>query len=212
MLSYRQVVDELRPLIEQARALFDLDGIHENSAFRKWRHEVTDLIERIEDAEYSVNCSIGERHFDELGSYTYTPSSRDRLAAFNRDLQDTINELATIVERFEKFGDPKAADVVVGAATPLKAPEKITAAWLWDNAPMSLWWIVIVAAVAIFGAGITAGQSSLFKELVEKLKPVETKSDKRATPNMAPHADVARKHRALHESASERRLAARCVS
>ena len=190
MLSYRQFVDELRPLIEQARALFDLDGIHENPAFRKWRHEVTDLIERIEDAGRSVNCSIGERRFDDIGSYTYTPSPRDRLAAFNRELQDTINELATIVERFEKFGDPKAADVAVAVATPLETPEKITAAWLWGNAAMSLWWIVIVAAVAIFGAGITVGQSSLFKELVEKLKPVETKSDKRAVLNMVPHTDL----------------------
>ncbi len=187
MFSYRQFVDELRPLIEQAGALFDLDDIHENPAFRKWRHEVTDLIERIEDAGRSVNCSIGERRFDDIGSYTYTPSPRDRLAAFNRELQDTINELATIVERFEKFGDRKAADVAVAAATPLEAPEKITAAWLWGNAAMSLWWIVIVAAVAIFGAGITVGQSSLFKELVDKLKPAETKSDKRAVPNMALH-------------------------
>ena len=190
MLSYRQFIDELRPLTEQARALFDLDGIHENPAFRKWRHEITDLIRRIEDVGYTVNCSIDERRFDELGSYSYTPSPRDELAAFNRDLQDTINELATIVERFEKFGDPKAADPAVAAATPLKAPEKITAAWLWGNASMSLWWIVIVAAVAIFGVGITVGQSSLFKELIEKLKPVDVKSDKRAVPNMAPHPYV----------------------
>ena len=198
MLSYRQFVDELRPLTEQARTLFDLNGIHENQTFRKWRHEVTDLIERIEDAGYSVNCSIGERRFDELGSYTYTPGPRDRLAAFNRELQDTINELSTIIERFEKFGDPKAADSPVAVATPLKAPEKITAAWLWANASVSLWWIVIVAAVAIFGAGVTVGQSSLFKEIVEKLKPVETRSDKRAAPNMAPHADV------RHEASARR--------
>lgn len=77
MFTYRDFVTELRPLIEQGGGLLDLDGLHEKPQFRGWRHEVVDLIERIEDVGYTVNSSIRERNFDELGSYTYDPTSRD---------------------------------------------------------------------------------------------------------------------------------------
>ena len=130
MLTYRDFVKELRPLVDQAKHLVDLNGIHENPIFRKWRHEVTDLIERIESVGYTVNCSIRQKRFDRRGSYTYTPTAHDRIEAFNRDLQDTINELATVIDRFYKFGDPKGSIASPGPSNPLKAPEKITAAWL----------------------------------------------------------------------------------
>lgn len=106
-MKYEQFIESLKPLLEEAATLFGFEALHGDPRFRKWRHQVTDLIERIEEQGYSVNSSIVDRQFDEHGSYTYTPSNRERLDAYDRDLQDTIIELQTIVERYNQFGDPK---------------------------------------------------------------------------------------------------------
>lgn len=124
----------------------------------------------IEEAGYSVYCSIDTRQFDELGGYSYTPSLYERVEAFNRDLEDTITELETVISRFDKFGDPKAPPQADVPAT-LKLPEKVTAAWIWNNAPINLWWKLVGVAALIFVTGIAVGQSSLYAEVLAKLSP-----------------------------------------
>lgn len=178
MLTYKQFIDDLRPLAGEAMALFDSANLHETPRFRKWRHDVTDLIERIEDLSYDVNCSIRTRNFDELGSYTYDPSRRERLAAFNRDLQDTINELTTLIGRFEKYGGPKTVSPPSPSTGELRWPEKITAAWLFRHAPIGLWLKFAGLLLAVLLAGITIGQSSLYHELMKKLSPDESRAKK----------------------------------
>jgi hypothetical protein len=158
MFNYREFVTELRPLIHQGRRLKDLEGLHNDRQFREWRHKVTDLIERVEQLGYDVNSSIREKSFDQHGSYTYDPTRADRLAAYNRDLEDTLTELATIVDHFDKFGDPRAEQR--SGPSPLRVPERITAAWVWKNAAMSVWFWFVGLLLAAFLFGVTVGQSS----------------------------------------------------
>lgn len=156
--------------MQEARDLFNLQNLHEEPHFRKWRHNVTDLIERVEDQGYEVNSSIENRYFDEPGSYTYDPTRNDRISAFNRDLQDTINEFQTIVERFEKYGAPKTlAKNAVEKEESLEWPQKITLSWLFKHAPIGLWFKAGGIVLAVLILGITIGQSQLYKELSRKL-------------------------------------------
>jgi len=170
-MRYEDFVNELRPLLQEAAVLLNLQNLHEEPHFRKWRHNVTDLIERIEDQGYEINSSIQNRYFDEPGSYTYDPTRKDRINAFNRDLQDTINEFETIIARFDKYGDPKEPpENAIETAEPLEWPQKITLSWLFKHAPIGLWFKaggILLAAIIL---GITIGQSQLYKELSSKYR------------------------------------------
>lgn len=153
MLTYNQFIDELRPLIEEGRGLAHLKRMHEDPAFRKWRYEVTDLIDRIEDATYAVNCSIRERRFDERGSYTYNPAQNERLAAYDRDLQDTLVELETIVSRFDKFGEPKGAETAPVAEEPSYSPQEASGVTLTEK--IKKHWLVSVLLICTAVSGAT---------------------------------------------------------
>ncbi len=60
---------------------------------------------------------------------------------YNLDLQDTVNEIETTINHFDKYGDPKARKQV--EAPPqrdqeLEWPKKITLSWLFKHAPITL--------------------------------------------------------------------------
>lgn len=180
-MTYQQFIEALRPLLVEAQGLFSLKELHENPRFRKWRHQVTDLIERIEAQGYTVNSSITTRYFDNPGTYSYTPSDRDRLFAYERDLQDTINELQTIVEGYEKFSDPKVPPQGSKEQKRLEWPDKMTLAWLWHHAHVSVWWWLGGVLVTVFLLGITVGQSTFYAQIQKPWNPERTTES--TTPN-----------------------------
>lgn len=104
-MEYAKFIEELRPLHAEALNLFDDPQTHNAPRFRKWRQRVTTLISAIEDRGYSIDCGISSRIFDIMsyGSVAQT----ERVARYNQELQDTINELESIIGLFDKFGDPK---------------------------------------------------------------------------------------------------------
>jgi hypothetical protein len=178
MFTYAAFIDELRGQLERARSLFDRARLGEDEEFRRWRHEVTDLMSRIASRKYRINCHLVSRNFDAPGSYTHSPSKAERMAAYNRDLRDTITELETLVAHFEKYGDPKAEptsqlapESSVTVPPPpieqpkLRPPEKVTPAWLWQYAPVTLWLQGFGLLAASFVAGVAVGQSALYAEL-----------------------------------------------
>jgi hypothetical protein len=79
---------------------------NEDRQFRRWRQELTDLISRVSYRGPPVNCQVSARTFD-LHASSDTPSSKEqRLAAYDRDLLDTINEMDTLIKRYSEFGEP----------------------------------------------------------------------------------------------------------
>jgi hypothetical protein len=199
MFTYTAFIEELRPLIQRADSLLDRPEMREDDDFRKWRHEVMDLISRIELRNYSINCQIAYRKFNELGLYSHLPSKTARMVTYNRDIRDTITELQTLVTHFDKYGDSKAEL----AANPafettqqsveglfekpkigLQPPEKVTPAWLWEHAPVTLWLQGLGIVGASFLVGVSLGQSAVFAELRERVSsyPVPEISNSSAAP------------------------------
>ena len=182
MFTYSAFIEELRGLVERARSLFDRPYLGEDEDFRRWRHEVKDLISRIESRKYRINCRVVYRNFDEHGSYTYSPSKAERMSTYNRDLRDTVTELETLVAHFDKYGDPKAEPAPTPALEPVRQaaaapieqsrlhpPEKVTPAWLWQHATVTLWLQGFGLLATSFAAGVAIGQSALYAELFAKV-------------------------------------------
>ena len=178
MFTYANFIDELKLLLESGRLLRDLPQRGEDRNFRRWHHEVKDLMQRIEAQKYRINHNIYTRRFDCYSSgYGQSPTTKERMAAYNQDLDDTFVELETIISRAEKYGDPKSSPVKAGAPemapASLQIPDKITAAWLWHHSPISLWLQAISVIAVVFMAGIAVGQSSLYSDLTKKPAPAE---------------------------------------
>ena len=105
-MNYSEFIDELKPLLEEARTLFDESDTHQNPRFRKWRHQLTTTIGIIENQGYWIDCGIESRIF-QVASYG-SVSNHEQVATYNQELQDTINELEIITQHFAKYGDPRA--------------------------------------------------------------------------------------------------------
>ena len=184
--DYAAFIDEIRSFIQQAQD-FPQDAARVDSPlFKRWRHEVTDVINRIERQRYSVNCHIEGRLFM-IASYGSSTSAEKR-KKFEDDLVDTLAELDVLVKNFDKYGDPKAsAKPVVDitkrhaphkvelaitetiqnatdaqpAHAEMKWPEKVTAAWLWKHMPLSGYAVLGSA----FLTGVAVGNWEPVKQL-----------------------------------------------
>ncbi|MFZ2161459.1 MAG: hypothetical protein WAW02_04500 [Sideroxyarcus sp.] len=180
MFTYANFIDELKLLLDSGRLLRDLPQRGEDQNFRRWHHEVKDLMQRIEAQKYRINHNIYTRRFDCYSSgYGRSPTAKERMAAYNQDLDDTFLELETIISHAEKYGDPKSSPVKAGvpeivmAPASLQMPDKVTAAWLWHHSPISLWLQAISVMAVVFMAGIAVGQSSLYSDLTRKAAPAD---------------------------------------
>jgi len=187
-MKYKDFIDEIRLYLEKAKVLINAEELNNDQDFRKWRHNLTDLIDRIEILGYQINTSIKLRYFNNIGLYS---TLDDKRKAFNRDIQDTIIELEAIISNFDKFGDPiKQKSEQKSSESPLNWPQKITLSWLFKHAPLGLWAKVVSFLVIVFILGITVGQSKLFHELKTKLKP---KKETTIQSNTIGHASIKQK-------------------
>ena len=179
MITYASFIEALPRLVQQAQALLTNTELADGSDFRRWRHELKDLVQRIEVHGYSVNCDVGGRAF-RIAALAGPVSKESQQARFVRDLQDTIGELELLCSRYRQFGDPRASISPGPAAppVPLTSPEKVTLAWLWQHAPVGLWVSAAGVLAVIFLFGVTLGQSKLYTELEAKLRPVAASAPK----------------------------------
>lgn len=148
-MKYKQFIAALEPLIEETNHLFDREELDEGQEFRRWRHQVTDMICRIKDEGYTVDSSMSGRYFD--NTY-YMATKQERLDAYNRDLRDTVDELKAIVEKYSQFGEPRKSGKSGNASNLSASLSKIT--------KHPIWWliggaisVVIVTWVLVHMAG-----------------------------------------------------------
>lgn len=173
--NYAAFIEDIVPLIAQAKALCVGDRRPDGDVFRAWRHKVEDLLVKINRTHVDVTCDLSQRQFRVM-SYG-SVSAKDQLGAFDRDMRDTLVELDHIVSWYEKYGEPKlrrgsfqqaakAAPeaVVAGVATPIKPAnlewpqkEKLTLHWLFTNMPASAWAWLALAVGGAFTLGVTVG-------------------------------------------------------
>jgi hypothetical protein len=79
-VKYKQFVEALPPFVAEARTLLNKPRLHRDDQFRNWRHRLTDLLKRVSEEGYMVNCDIENRSFDLRAGYGSSPSDSARLA------------------------------------------------------------------------------------------------------------------------------------
>ena len=66
-LDYVAFIEQLINLVERARGFTTSERNREDPGFRKWQHELDDLIERIDHLGHDVNTNLDTRRFKILG-------------------------------------------------------------------------------------------------------------------------------------------------
>lgn len=161
-MRYSVVIDEIKRLIEQAKCLRLSRQMHMDPDFRRWRHELETLLAQAND-RFSLPGQV-RVHVRRFGQSDRILTDDDEL--FERyvlEMNDTIIELETIVDAYQKFGEPK--DPRQSDSKPREWPAKITLSWLSQNAPLSLWGWLVSILLAAFVLGTQVGQSTLYKQM-----------------------------------------------
>ncbi len=106
MISYEAFIAELRGLVLKGEQLIEVEEFDLNEDFRDWRHEVTELIKRIEQQGWPVSSGIKYRTFGGNIKTYYDKAGEKRKNTFQLHMKDTIRELKTIIDHNEKLGAP----------------------------------------------------------------------------------------------------------
>lgn len=169
---------------------------HLSPEFQRWKHELCDLIARVESAcGVGVNTAIRGRRFQVMALGSITP--REQLEAFNQAHTETMIELDTILSNYEKYGDPTAklngAPVIASPEEPpverLKWNKEATLRWYVENTPATTMMAVLLAFFAVFSAGYGVAQwkAELPKTAtVEALGSVLPQSNSASQPTISP--------------------------
>ncbi len=187
-MTNEEYINELRELVQKAKSLFDASELHENDEFRKWRQKLTALIIAAEERNYNVESDVISRGFDLFVAYGPQPTLKQRTEAFNRDLQDTINELETIIEFYDKFSRPiknENSNSESKQQAELEYPQKVTLSWLAKHAPIGLWLKFAGMLITVFLLGIGVSQTVAYKNIQQLWRKVEPSKSDKQTPNKA---------------------------
>jgi hypothetical protein len=163
-MEYDEFVEEINILLTEAYNLFNLEKRDRNPKFREWRQSAHDLILRARKLKYDPNTDLNNRSFDIRMGYGNDPSPRECMDAYNRDIQDTINEFKTIVNNYRKYGVPK--EITNQSKEGVQVPEKITLKWLMEHVPIKLWGSLVSIILTSFAIGVYVAQTPLYNKTV----------------------------------------------
>jgi len=165
-MKYSDFIEEIKKSLDDANSLFNKEEIHFDSEFRKWREKITTAIETIEEQSYNINCNVRDRIFD-IASYEDI-SKKDKIKKYNLDLQDTVNEIETIIDYFSKYGDPKFKETKIiesKSKKELDYPPKVTLNWLKKHTPISLWLKMGGIILTAFLLGVGFSETKLYENI-----------------------------------------------
>lgn len=184
-MKYSDFINEIRILQEKSSSLFNKEEIDHNAEFRKWRHNLTAALDAIKSQNYNVNCNVKRRAFT-IGGYSTHEARKNR---YNQDLQDTINELETIIKYYNNFGEPKPLKEPNSENIPkkeLKYPQKVTLYWLAKHAPIGLWVKFVGMLFAVFVLGLGFSQTVAYKNIQQLWHQEASNETNKQAPNKAP--------------------------
>jgi len=150
--AYKAFIGELRHLVKEGATIARTPLTDLDPRFRKWRVQVESLVQHIEQEGYSLPCPVHSQ-------------SRVYLAKFELEIHDTLNELRTLIDRYEKFGEPRRRERVGGKAVLTNGKE--TLSWLWHNVSRVAWGLWLASIAAAFGAGFYAGRTDFIVKVLE---------------------------------------------
>ncbi|MGB8409276.1 MAG: hypothetical protein WCE58_05135, partial [Gallionella sp.] len=149
------------------------------------------LISAIEDCGYSIDCSVSSRIF-QIFAYGSIEQAEE-IARYNRDLQDTVNELETAINLFDKYGDPKGQkqpEAPQRRETELEWPQKITISWLSKHTPVDLWLKFVGVLIDAFLLGIGFAQTGLYADFENHWKTNSAEPNLNKEPNHTVKSDA----------------------
>lgn len=100
-MKYKQFISELEKLLDEGRNLLDVEELHDNNDFRKWRKRATNRIDTMTNQNYDIHSSITSRAFGRAPSNYIGTHIDDLIKGYKRDLQDTLNEFEIIVDDYK---------------------------------------------------------------------------------------------------------------
>jgi hypothetical protein len=164
-VNYTQFIARLESLIVEGHAIVTAGITHKDQRFRKWRHEAESVVDDAKSRGIRVpgDFNSSKRHY--LAMWTGA-SHQDEVEALRSALNDSLIELEFIVQQHKLYGAPADGVSAQVKATPLQVPERVTLSWLWHNVPATLWLAAAGLVLAIFVAGVTAGQSKAYQDFV----------------------------------------------
>lgn len=107
--DYEAFVRELRRLAEAPTFGSMGPKYTEDLVFRAWKHNLVDLIQRIEAQGYEVHCNVRSRFFSprvRSGGGGEAARRQAYAEAFFAAVNQTLIEIRTIISRFEDYGVP----------------------------------------------------------------------------------------------------------
>jgi hypothetical protein len=177
VITYQTFIGELRRLAGQIDTLRNEKQMDEAPAFRLWRHELQSLFSQIKQAGYELPGKMDSevRRFGGLTEY----GERAGFRAYQRDMDDTANELRTIINAYERDGEPPRRTAGGGLRAPLAAPEKVTWPWIRDNVPLPFALKVGAAALGVIAVAISAAYQAGKYSLIARLlgEPISTATE-----------------------------------
>jgi len=165
MITYEGFIADLRPLLNEIATLCDAKATHEDPTFRRWRNDLQSLLRQIKQAGYELPCVVhsADRYFGGISNFGQPTGFR----AYQRDLDDTANELRVVIDAYQRYGEPLRIGAMRSPLNAeLKAPQIVTLAWLWDHVPAKLWVVALSALVAAFSLGYFAATMSFVSKFV----------------------------------------------
>lgn len=167
LIADREDVEEkIADLMEEGKSFLnrsirsrdDLESVR--SEYRTWKNYTEEFLKQ---------SFTGTELAEEFGS-PWSPAilqSRtlsDEANSFKKTVKERIQRLKTIKERLELF--PKADPKSGSERDPVQYPDKVTVRWLINNVPVSVWLYLISILITVFVLGVTVGQTTFVKEIV----------------------------------------------
>jgi hypothetical protein len=150
--NYAAFIEELRILRDSFAEPPENHQTNESIVFKQWRHQVIDLIQRIRSQGYSINCSIELRRFRITYGYGQ-PSIHQHKEFFNKAHSETMIEINTIIDNYEKYGAPRnplLASALSQTALNSSGSDQQRRKEKWDaDSPLSWYWQNIPARIMV---------------------------------------------------------------
>lgn len=154
MIRYANFILELKRLTDEAKRLRFSREMHQDPAFRRWRHELETAVSQAGNAGFQLpgEVRVQARSFGGLDGVV---GDDQGFAMYQREIEDTVIELETIISAYYKFGEPKQR--MTPASMAREWEPRITLAWLARNAPPTFWIFLASALIAAFAIGVLVG-------------------------------------------------------
>ena len=163
MITYQNFVKELSRFVEEAKSLRESKEMHNDDVFRKWRNALDGTLNQIAQADYLLPCPIQIRGRS-FGYSRRIMTDEDLFSLYQREMDDTINELEFVIDSYKKHGEPQK---VRGQKGELEYPNKVTLSWLFHHAPIKLWLTIGSLLIAAFLIGAQVGSSKIYDRVID---------------------------------------------